>query len=363
MRIIFSPDSIQGTSLLNLMKSLTELECGGKILDSMVYDNRFVSVLLRVFSLSYPNLNFIANSFVQIDTILNLQEYVDVYIYTSDYEDKYRTGNVYVSIYKQLKRQGMKNLHLDEDVEIDNSVTTDELLKITLIVWRNMNMGEITDAIAKALGNVKEDVVNDTEDKIKQAMADIGMPVENYKKSEKTTDNKKKEDKQQPKESNKSTKKSDFMNPPVESVEDEPDEICCKVSNGKLLIMIPKGTKLNSVTVGDNEFDTITIPVPDITHSRLQVMTVIDDSPKSQAKEEIVRVPIFLDKKETEPQKKKEHKNEEKTEVSDGLESLKDKKAELDEAIKQARKSGDEDLVNELRKQRRKLRNEMNKLS
>ena len=234
-------------------------------------------------------------------------------------------------------------------------------------------MGEITDAIAKAIksASLEADTSVD-DDRVKQAMANIGMPVENYDKQTKPQKEKASQidNKSNKKPSIKKTPvqpKKDFMNEPVHEDSEKVDEICCKISGNQLVLMIPKGAEFVKVEVAGTEFDTLTVEMPDVKSTKLQILSILGSQPVENPKQEtkIERVPIFLDHNDEDkkPNKSdKKPKNKPECEVSGNLEDLKRRKSELDSAIKQARTNGDDELVDDLRKQRRKIRNEINKL-
>ena len=221
------------------------------------------------------------------------------------------------------------------------------------------HMGEITDAISKALKELdsvrpeESNSVEDTTDKIKEAMRNIGMKVDD------TVESIAEEPKQElPKTEVHAVKE------PVEQdlQEEDTPEICCKILDGKMAIMIPKGTKLDSRKVGDLEFDVLTFDMPDVNCNTLQLLkTVTQDSETKKPTETKKPIVKKVDKKEVEDKPIQTDTNESPKSGS-VVSDLKDQKKEIDRLIKEARKSGDTDKVNELRKQRRKIRAKMNKI-
>lgn len=350
MKLFFGVD-IQGvTTLMELMRCLVKKdEVGYKVIDSIVYDNEFTLTWLNTLSLLYPDKTLIGNSFIQYSVLKELQN-TELFIFKNDSKDDYETGNRYVPSYNYLKKHKIKvNLVTDEKtIPIPQGIDLQSLLWSTLIIWRETHMGTITDAINRALQEVEvEEDFHDT-DTIKQAMANIGMPVEGYKKDD-------------------SNPTEDFMNQPVDSEEcledkdesskeseneenEELDEICVKISGNNMILFIPTGTKMDSVTVGGVDFNTISTIIPDLSNSGMQVLQVISnraEDVKAIPKPAIVkRVPIISNRES----------------CGDSLDSLKKQKSELDAKIKEARDNGDSELVNELRKQRRKLRAKINEL-
>lgn len=360
MKLFFGAN-IQGvTTLMELMKCLIDKgEVGHKVVNSIVYDNEFTLTWLNTLSLLYPDKTIIGNSFIQ-DSVLKKLQNIELFIFKSDSKDEYETGNRYVPLYNYLKKHKIKvNLVIDEKtIPGLQVIDLQSLLWSTLIIWRETHMGTITDAINRALQEVQEVEVEESFpglDTIKQSMANIGMSVEGYKKDD-------------------SNPTEDFMNQPEDSEEcledkdessfkeseneenEELGEICVKISGNNMILFIPTGTKMDSVTVGGVDFNTISAIIPDLSNSGMQVLQVISnraEDVKATSKPAIVkRVPIISNREPYEPYEP----------YKDSLDSLKKQKSELDAKIKEARDNGDSELVNELRKQRRKLRAKINEL-
>lgn len=367
MIITLSPFKSSGnTSLLDLMLSFKSLEnqVETELMNSMVYDQEFVIYWVKLMNKLHPNFCLVGNSFLQQSTLERLinSGIIELYICSDDSSEenleKYKTGRMYQGMYNQLKKVCKNGVYLNEEPDgyiINNVITTEDLLKITLILWRETHMGEITDAIAKALSGVNSEV---SQDEVKQAMANLGMPVENYTKQESK--------KSTPASDVSSTKKldikKDYINPPEPDEDDAgDDEICCKISGNNLVLMFPKGTEFKTVSVNGIDFDTLTVSLPDVSSTQLQVLSVVKEK-------SIVRVPIILNKKTTEKPKTTKTKSPATKPVQSSgdnidVEKLRQKKAELDVAIKEARVNDDAGLIEDLRKQRRKIRNEINKLT
>lgn len=136
----------------------------------------------------------------------------------------------------------------------------------------------------------------------------------------------------------------------------EENDICYKISNGRMAILIPVDTPLETVELNGINFNQIVTNVPDVTDTHLQVLRVIGTFESKTSAQNIMRVPIFLDKSDDLTSQ------DDDTPITPELEILREKKHELDLAIATARKNGDSALVNELRKQRRKTRTAINNL-
>lgn len=347
-------DSSYGT-FLGLLKFLKNLgnDVESRLMNALVYDQKFVKYWMKVLNEVYPNFCLIGNTFLQQSTLEELVNSgtIELYICSQDREiEKYKTGRMYDGLYKSLKKTCKTGLYLniEPDAYVTTYLNTEDLAKITLVIWRETHMGEITDAITKALQGINSDV---GEDEVKQAMANLGMSVEGYE-SQNTED--------EPVEETQMEETKPIMNPPEpeddESSQDDEDQMCCKISGNTMVLMFPKDTEFNSITIGDVEFNTLTVSLPDVSSTKLQVLDIIHQIQQKSEQPKIVRVPIFLPK-ETKPEKKVQTRVE-----NADLEQLRQQKAEIDAKIKQARSNNDSGLVEQLRKERRKLRAEINKL-
>lgn len=350
MRLIFGVNNLCEVSLTGILCELVKLDCP-EVMNTLIYNQEFLSKYIKCIAYGC---DIQCNSFVQEPTLLDIASIPDiseVYFYDDGTViDNYNSSSMYNYLYSYLKKNDCKKINMsDIAVNTKNLISLNDAVYLALYMWRNDKMGELTDAIKKALSTIEPaPEKSDTVDSIKQKMANIGMPVSGFNKVEEPEVEK------------------DFpMNPPVETKpveepetvektsEDDEDEICCKVQDGNFVFMIPVGTKMNRVDIGGNEFDTLVVTTPDMTKSGLQILRVI----KEEHKPEIVRVPITLDKTE-----KKEKVHEPSVQFDRDIDSLRNRKAELDSIIKEARQNGDSAEVERLRKERRKVRNEINKM-
>ena len=207
---------------------------------------------------------------------------------------------------------------------------------------------------------------------IQKAMAELGVPngeislegTGTAKKAEKKSSAKPKKEpiveKKEPKEP--------FMNPPVEEPlqEEESTEenlsVFCKIKDGKMVLFFPKDYPFEVTNFGDLALNTLTFEMPDCDNHKLQELSIILPAQKAPA-EEVIRKPIILPKEDKKPEKA-EKRTARKVELSDDedMNALLQEKADLDEQIREARHNGDEELVNQLRKERRIVRGKINKL-
>ena len=125
---------------------------------------------------------------------------------------------------------------------------------------------------------------------------------------------------------------------PEDNTEDE-SSVYVKVSENSMAIIFPKDMVLENRTIGEVDFNVVTVELPDINNHNLQELKVRFGSSKPMVKPTFKRI-----------------------DTSD-LEAMKAEKSSLDAQIRKARSEGDTDLVNTLRKQRRALRAKINKLN
>lgn len=203
---------------------------------------------------------------------------------------------------------------------------------------------------------------------IQKIMAELGIP--NGEISLEGTGAAKKPEKKPKKEpvTKKAEPKEPFMNPPVEETpqeeehEEESLSVFCKIKDGRMVLFFPKDYPFEVTNFGDLALNTLTFEMPDYDNRKLQELNIVLPVQKSAA-DEIIRKPIILPKEDKKPEKP-EKKAVKKVELSDdaNLNELLQEKADLDEQIKEARHDGDEELVNQLRKERRIVRGKINKL-
>lgn len=362
MRLVFEPFN-NDKGLIRIMKEVARHPEISPVIDSILTEQDFTLEYLNVVNALHPGIDLFVNSFIQDSTVLKLNN-VPVFVVAYDYDKKYETGGRYLSLNKTLIKNSYKYVQVVDNNSIfeepDDGVIHDLLVEL-IVLWKEYHMGEITDAISKALkelDSVKPEEahsVEDTTDKIKEVMRNVGMKVEDATKSTVV------ESKPVPQPE---IEEPTIKEEPVEQdLQDDTPEICCKIADGKMAIMIPKGTKLDSRKVGDLEFDVLTFDMPDVNCNALQLLkTVLQDSDTkpTETKKPSVKKVAKVDAEEKPIQTNK--KELQKSDSVDSESDLKEQKKEIDRLIKEARKSGDADKVNELRKQRRKLRAKMNKI-
>lgn len=200
---------------------------------------------------------------------------------------------------------------------------------------------------------------------IKKAMAELGIPSDEISLDEpKAT----KPTKKEVSNGENKPKEEPFMNPPVEesgesgeSDEDAVLSVFCKVKGDKMVLFFPKDYPFEVTNFGDLMLNTLTFELPDYNNSKLQELSIILSS--SQTVDKIVRTPIILPKEDkTKAVKPKTPSRTVDSSEGEDLDALTQRKAELDAQIKDARHNGDEELVNQLRKERRVVRGKINKL-
>lgn len=289
------------------------------------------------------------------------------------------------SLYDRLTKNFSENLYLI-DVSDDNSVDLDSLIECSNNLEESIatenNITKIVDLVTIR----KEDTTMTMEESIRKAMAELGMdveepdtaskPEEKPQKQSKTAEKKSKQTKPQPepKEQPKDEEEQ-FMNEPEEEEqeaseqseneeEDEIDAVFVKITGDTMALMIPEGLKFDQQEVGGIVFNVATVDVPDLNSKKLQELTLIvgnaADNPKV-----IKRVPIITQPKKKEQPKPTSDKTKQPVKVmveSDDIKDLQEEKSRLDAEIKKYRAEGDIDTVNELRKQRRAVRNKINRL-
>lgn len=204
------------------------------------------------------------------------------------------------------------------------------------------------------------------EDSIRKAMVELGVPLDDEPKSIDTPKkmepiSKKNVTKKNVDSKKKVTKKKvkhEIATPEVENLEpqqltifdivesQEPEDntedessVYVKVSENSMAIIFPKDMVLENRTIGEVDFNVVTVELPDINNHNLQELKVRFGSSKPMVKPTFKRI-----------------------DTSD-LEAMKAEKSSLDAQIRKARSEGDTDLVNTLRKQRRALRAKINKLN
>lgn len=271
----------------------------------------------------------------------------------------------------QAKNEGVGNLFL-VDVSDENSEQLNELLEVSQEWSESVKSGLKVEEILEMTKVRKDDTMANVtmEESIKNAMRELGMSVDD---DEPTKEEQPTKQPKQTKVAKKAEEKpaEDFINPPEEAAEtdevgqqednesdEETDAIFVKISGGHMAVLLPVGLQTEKQTVGGMEFNVATVELPDLKSTKLQELTII--AQKEQPTKQVKRTPII-----TTPEKpvKTEQPKPIKTVVVSGEKSdLVAEKSRLDAEIKKYRQLGDVDTVNELRKQRRVVRNKINKL-
>lgn len=279
---------------------------------------------------------------------------------------KYNLEVRFKKVYERLQKNntGTDNLYLVDLGSEDTSVL--ESLIESSQDWMESEIVENSYEELLNLIEVRKDDENMTmEESIKKAMRDLGMDVDDT--AEETPHPEKpskKQDTKQPKQKKKpQTKpKEDFMNAPEETAENEDDSaeevasVFVKLTDTTMALLIPAGLKLEKQVIGDMEFNVATVDLPDLSNKKLQELSI------KKQEEPTKPAPTEKKPKKVEKSKKPSEKPTKVVVVSDDLKELQEEKARLDAEIKKYRADGDIDMVNALRKQRRAVRNKINKL-
>lgn len=269
----------------------------------------------------------------------------------------------------QAKNEGVGNLFLI-DVSDENSEQLDELLEVSQEWSESVKSGLKVEEILEMTKVRKDDTMATMtmEESIKNAMRELGMEVDGDEPV-------KEEQPKQSKVEKKVEKKpaEDFINPPEEAAEtdeigqqedtesdEEADAIFVKISGGHMAVLLPVGLQMEKQNIGGMEFNVATVGLPDLKSTKLQELTII--AQKEQPTKQVKRTPIITAPEK--PAKVEQPQKPIKTVVVSGEKSdLVAEKSRLDAEIKKYRQLGDIDTVNELRKQRRAVRNKINKLN
>lgn len=361
MRLVFTPILPKGVlSITQITSRFSEFgeTVHRKLLDSLSSDTQFMELFLLSCDLLKPEITLYGNSFVQEFSLLKLFEIsknFEVHITsecttTEKYSSKYQYYGLYKIISKNQSRVFLNCINSEKHVISKNE--EDCVLKLMLIAWRCLNMGEITDAISKALNSlgVSDYCEQNEDDCVKESMRLLGM-----------------ESTQSCVE--KMPSKKDFINPPIEERQMGVDEnedveetgVWCKVneSANTMVLMFSDLSEFTEVFIGDTPVKTLTFELPDFNSSSLQLLNLLS----KEAETEVKRVPIILSKDSnsslSEPSSKKSIESQNSSSEQD---ELKARKQELDSLIKKARIDKDFEKLDELRKERRKVRAEINKL-
>lgn len=371
MKMLLSPVSEKcSASYIDLMKQIRTLpeNLESRLMNDLVYDQIFVYKFLKLLNAVYPeDFVFQINSFVQDYTLRKLLEIgIPLEIVCVNYDvEKYFSGDCYLGLYKRLKKEKFP-VTLSEDCssfEFSSQVNIEEILYILFFLEREVKDMGLSELIKSASEDLrKKSNVTKSDGELTRAMRDMGLDLETGETFMNPPQQPKEDTKSTPKKENKKVQKnkqkpqtSTSKDTTNESSEDEND-ICYKVSDGKFVVLIPEDTPIEVVELNGVKFKRILTDLPDLNTDELQVKRVLNTQENKQS--QIARVPIFLKKSEPTTNSSSEDFGE-----YPELEELRAKKQELDSEIARARKDGDIALVNELRKQRRKVRNTINKLS
>lgn len=278
----------------------------------------------------------------------------------------------------QAKNEGVGNLFL-VDVSDENSEQLNELLEVSQEWSESIKSGLKNEEILEITRVRKDDntMANMTmEESIKNAMRELGMEVEGDEPITEEQSVKQSEPKKSPKQAKvekKPEKKiaEDFINPPEEAVKtdeieqqedeeggEEADAIFVKISGGHMAVLLPVGLEMEKQIIGGMEFNVATVELPDLKSSKLQELTIVAQKSEQPQPTKLVKRTPIITKKEEKPEKPMKV-----VVVSGEVSDLVAEKSRLDAEIKKYRQLGDIDTVNELRKQRRAVRNKINKLN
>jgi len=209
------------------------------------------------------------------------------------------------------------------------------------------------------------------EEKIRKAMAELGLDPDGGDTNDKPTkvtvktkqlESPKKESVSKPTQAVAPNKKVDVSEKPKRTavvtetekkVETQSDvqvtqSIFMKISGNHMVLLIPEGLELDKQVIGGNTYNTVAVQVPDF-GGKLYEMPLINAAHPVPKSNTVVRVPIIMSKTEPSQSSNDEY-----------LENLLKEKSRLDAEIKAARASHDDNLVNDLRKQRRSIRARIN---
>lgn len=149
--------------------------------------------------------------------------------------------------------------------------------------------------------------------------------------------------------------------PPPTAAETAPEYIYAKIKDGHLALIFPQGIKLKQEVIAGTPVDVLTVDLPDWTNDRLQALPIVQPQ---EAPKPIQRVPITTPPEQAAPVPAPKPPKAPKPpmEVGETMDELLAQKQDLTSQIAAARAAGDEQLVNELRKQRRVVRGKINQL-
>lgn len=378
MKILLSPkDELCSVSYMDILKEIKKypFQLQSKLMNELVYNQNFVYKFIRILDLMFPkNIVFLANSFIQEYTFQKLMESninLEIRSYEEDTE-KYFSGTYYKNLFKRLKKAKypvtMNNFDEEDIVNVDVNKVMWILLKFTQEELKDMGLSDVIKAATKDLRDKSVDVEESTTDgELTKAMKQLGLDLTtgksfmNAPQSQGISQNNKVTKK---KSANTNEKVPKITEENTLNSSDDENDLCYKVSDGRVAILIPVDTPVETVEIDGMQFMKFVTDVPDLDTDSLQIKKIYSEVLNEPIKhnKDVIRVPIFLSNHD-ENSSESEDKSTENVENCFEIESLRIKKQELDKEIAAARKSGDADLVNELRRQRRKIRNTINKLT
>lgn len=145
------------------------------------------------------------------------------------------------------------------------------------------------------------------------------------------------------------------------AAETAPEYIYAKIKDGHLALIFPQGLQLKQEIIAGTKVDVVTVSLPDWTNDRLQALTIVTPQ---EAPQPVKRVPIITPPEQAASAVPAPKPKAPKApgEIGETLDELIAQKQDLTSQIAAARAAGDEQLVNELRKQRRVVRGKINQL-
>lgn len=271
-------------------------------------------------------------------------------------------------LYESLSRSYSKDLYL---IDLSNE-DSEDLMSLAEVCesWNDsyqsgFNMAEIENIV-----DGKDDTTMTMEESIKKAMAELGVNIDETSEEPKQVEKPKKKVNKKPvqvEQTQEEPEQNDEQLDGQMSIEDyehevesqEPEtseSIFVKISGNTMALMIPAGMKLEKQSIAGMNFEVATVPIPDLSSSKLQELYVKKTIATSKPE-----VPEVEKPQKVEPEKMA--KKPTKTIVASGnLDDLHAEKARLDAEIKKYRAAGDMETVNALRKQRRAVRGKINSL-
>lgn len=323
----------------------------------------------------------------------HLEDYPEQIDFPADYwknpeVQRYELETKFHQVYDNLNKQknSVEVLHklnmTSEDFDENLFLLTEEIQGCEDSKISELNPAELVKIITR-----KENKTMTIEESIKNAMRELGVPVDtdDSVKATKTTNTQavstpKKTDDIVSSEPTQNLTKPDkpkhqenlTVTSPSEVGDSEPeDSIFVKMTDTTMALLIPADLKMKKQSIGGTEFNVATVRLPDIHCRKLQELFILEENSDGKANIEapIERKPIIALKEEKNAVKTdnsdKSNKNDVVSSASfdnDVLQQLMTEKSDIDDEIKRYRELGDIEKVNELRKHRRALRAKINKL-